>query len=212
MSFIVFDLDGTLVETIYDIANSMNKALSEFGYNTHPLDKYREFIGEGVIVLTKRAIGEEVSGETVQKVVDRYNEIYKDNCLNLSEPYPNMINVLDELINKGYKLAVISNKPDPDTIKIVKHYFAERFTYIAGSKKNVARKPATEAMEILMKEYDLGINDITYVGDSRYDALFAENCGCEYFLFEYGYDKKEIIHKFNPKAFLLKPTDLLKYF
>ena len=56
------------------------------------------------------------------------------------------------------------------------------------------------------------INDITYVGDSRYDALFAENCGCEYFLFEYGYDKKEIIHKFNPKAFLSKPTDLLKYF
>lgn len=212
MSFIVFDLDGTLVETIYDIANSMNKALSEFGYNTHPLDKYREFIGEGVIVLTKRAIGEEVSGETVQKVVDRYNEIYKDNCLNLSEPYPNMINVLDELIHKGYKLAVISNKPDPDTVKIVKHYFAERFTYIAGSKKSVARKPATEAMEILMRKFDLGINDITYVGDSRYDALFAENCGCEYFLFEYGYDKKEIIHKFNPKAFLSKPTDLLKYF
>ena len=212
MSFIVFDLDGTLVETIYDIANSMNKALAEFGYNIHPLDKYREFIGEGVIVLTKRAIGEEVSDETVQKVVDRYNEIYKDNCLYLSEPYPNMINVLDELINKGYKLAVISNKPDPDTVKIVKHYFALRFTYIVGSKKSVARKPATEAMEILMKEFDLGINDITYVGDSRYDALFAENCGCEYFLFEYGYDKKEIIHKFNPKAFLLKPTDLLKYF
>lgn len=212
MSFIVFDLDGTLVETIYDIANSMNKALSEFGYNIHPLDKYREFIGEGVIVLTKRAIGEEVSDETVQKVVDRYNEIYKDNCLNLSEPYPNMIDVLDELINKGYKLAVISNKPDPDTVKIVKHYFAERFTYIAGSKKSVARKPATEAMEILMKEFNLDVNDITYVGDSRYDALFAENCGCEYFLFEYGYDKKEIIHKFNPKAFLSKTTDLLKYF
>jgi phosphoglycolate phosphatase len=212
MSFIVFDLDGTLVETIYDIANSMNKALAEFGYNIHPLDKYREFIGEGVIVLTKRAIGEEVSDETVQKVVDRYNEIYKDNCLNLSEPYSNMINVLDELINKGYKLAVISNKPDPDTVKIVKHYFAERFAYIVGSKKSVARKPATEAMEILMRKFDLGINDITYVGDSRYDALFAENCGCEYFLFEYGYDKKEIIHTFKPKAFLSKPIDLLKYF
>ena len=212
MKTLVFDLDGTLVNTIYDIGSSMNKALIEHGFKENALDDYYNFIGEGVIVLTKRAIGEEVSDETVQKVVDRYNEIYKDNCLNLSEPYPNMIEVLDELINKGYKLAVISNKPDPDTVKIVKHYFASRFTYIVGSKKSVARKPATEAMEILMKEFNLGINDITYVGDSRYDALFAENCGCEYFLFEYGYDKKEIIHKFNPKAFLSKPLDLLKYF
>jgi phosphoglycolate phosphatase-like HAD superfamily hydrolase len=63
-----------------------------------------------------------------------------------------------------------------------------------------------------MKKFDLAINDVTYVGDSRYDALLAENCGCKYFLFEYGYDKKEIIHTFKPKAFLSKPLDLLKYF
>ena len=63
-----------------------------------------------------------------------------------------------------------------------------------------------------MKEFNLDVNDITYVGDSRYDALFAENCGCEYYLFEYGYDKKEVISTFTPNAFLKEAKDLLKYF
>ena len=212
METLVFDLDGTLVDTIDDIGTSMNKALEEFGYQPHPLGKYREFIGEGVIVLTKRAIGKEVSDEVVQNVVDRYNEIYKDNCMVLSKPFDKMIEVLDILINKGYKLAVISNKPDYDTQRIVKNYFGDRFMYIAGSKKGVERKPHPESMEIFMKEYSLKISDVVYVGDSRFDARFAENCGCCYFLFEYGYDKNEVIKQFNPKAFLANSTDLLKYF
>ena len=209
---IVFDLDGTLVNTIYDIGSSMNKALLEHGFKEHDLDEYYNFIGEGVIVLTRKAIGVETTDEIMQSVLNRYNEIYHNNSMVLSKPYPNMIMVLDELLAKGYKLAVISNKPNIDTKCIVKHYFGERFFYVVGWKREVERKPSPMAMQIFLKENDLMISDIAYVGDSRYDAQFAINSGCDYYLFEYGYDKKEIIHKFNPKAFLLKPTDLLKYF
>ena len=212
MKTIVFDLDGTLVDTIYDIAYSMNQSLEEHGYNCHPVEKYLTFIGEGVVVLTKRAIGVAVSDDALISVLNRYNEIYKDHCMNLSKIFPNMISVLDELTTKGYKLAVISNKPDFDTQRIVKHYFGERFMYVAGSKDGVDRKPSPMAMHIFMQEYNLNIDDITYVGDSQFDAMFAVNCGCEYFLFEYGYASKESIHRFTPKAFLTEAKDLLTYF
>ena len=209
---IVFDLDGTLVNTIYDIGSSMNKALLEHGFKENALDDYYNFIGEGVIVLTRKAIGVETTDEILQSVLNRYNEIYHENSMVLSKPYPNMLEVLDQLLAKGYLLAVISNKPDVDTQKIVKHYFGNRFSYIAGWKKEVERKPSPMAMEIFLKESNLTIEEISYVGDSRYDAMFSINSGCDYYLFEYGYDKKDVIASFTPNAFLKEAKDLLKYF
>ena len=209
---IVFDLDGTLVNTIYDIGSSMNKALVEHGFKEHALDEYYNFIGEGVIVLTRKAIVVETTDEIMQSVLNRYNQIYHENSMVLSKPYPNMIEVLDQLLSKGYKLAVISNKPDVDTQSIVKHYFGDRFFYIAGWKKEVERKPSPMSMEIFLKENNLTVDEIAYVGDSRYDAKFSINIGCDYYLFEYGYDKKEVISTFTPNAFLKEAKDLLKYF
>ena len=100
MRTLVFDLDGTLVNTIYDIAESMNKSLAEHGFNTHPHEQYYNFIGEGVIVLVKKAIGNmDVSDEIMMSVLNRYNEIYSKNSTILSRPYDNMLMVLDTLIS-----------------------------------------------------------------------------------------------------------------
>ena len=207
---LVFDLDGTLVNTIYDIANSMNKALIEHHLPTHETKKYIDFIGEGVLVLGKKAVGNRE--DLLDSVISRYKEIYKANLTNLSKPYLNMNDVLDKLITKGYKLAVISNKPHEDTLEVVNYYYPGNFTYIVGAKPDVIRKPDPMAMNILLKELKVEISDVAYIGDSRYDATFSENCGCDYYLFTYGYDKEEIIKQYKPIAFLKEATDLLKYF
>ena len=209
---LVFDLDGTLVNTIYDIALSMNESLTKHNLPTHETMKYIDFIGEGVLVLGKKASGDNVSPEVVESVIALYKEIYKSNLTNLSQPYPNMNEVLDELLEKGYQLAVISNKPHLDTLEVVNHYYPNKFSYIAGAKDNVKRKPDPMAMNIILEEFKLDISDIAYIGDSRFDAKFSENCGCDYYLFTYGYDKYEVIKEYKAKAFLTEAKDLLKYF
>lgn len=209
---IVFDLDGTLVNTIFDIANSMNKSLEEHGFNTHPTSEYINFIGEGVYVLGKKAVDKEVSDEILNSVIERYKEIYKANLTTLSKPYSRMNEVLDELLKKGFKLGVISNKPHEDTLEVVNYFYPNKFEYIVGAKNDVLRKPSTMPMDILLKELNLDISEIAYVGDSQFDAMFSQNCGCDYYLFTYGYSKKEALEAYRPIAFLNESTDLLKYF
>ena len=176
---LVFDLDGTLVNTIFDIAYSMNIALAEHNLPTHETEKYIEFIGQGVLVLGIKASGDNVSDATINSVINRYKEVYKANLTNYSKPYPNMSDVLDELKKKGYKLAVISNKPHEDTLKVVNFYFPNKFDYVVGAKEIVKRKPDPMAMNILLEEFGYNISDVAYIGDSRYDAMFSENSGCD---------------------------------
>ena len=209
---LVFDLDGTLVNTIFDIAYSMNIALKEYNLPTHDVNKYIDFIGQGVLVLGKRAVGDNVSEEVLNSVIKRYKEVYKNNLTNFSKPYPNINEVLTELKEKGYKLGVISNKPHEDTIEVVNYYFPNQFDYVVGAKDNVNRKPDSMAMNILLEHFGYNITDVAYIGDSRYDAMFSENCGCDYYLFTYGYDKLEAIKTFKPVEFLNESKDLLIYF
>ena len=213
MKTIVFDLDGTLVNTIDDIGNSMNLALRFYGLKEHDLKEYPNFMGKGVINLTSCAIGfGNLNDDILYKVLNKYNEIYTENCTYLSKPYDKMEEVLDTLLSKGYKLAVVSNKPDLETNKVVKHYFGDRFIYVSGAKSGVERKPHPQAMHNLLKELNLKMEDIIYVGDSHFDADFAINCGCPYFLFEYGYEQSDILKSYKPIAFLPTASDLLKYF
>ena len=209
---LVFDLDGTLVNTIFDIAYSMNIALKEYNLPTHDVNKYIDFIGQGVLVLGKRAVGDNVSEEVLNSVIKRYKEVYKNNLTNFSKPYPNINEVLTELKEKGYKLGVISNKPHEDTIEVVNYYFPNIFEYVVGAKDKVNRKPDPMAMNILLEHFGYNITDVAYIGDSRYDAMFSENCGCDYYLFTHGYDKLEAIKTFKPVEFLNESKDLLIYF
>ena len=129
---LIFDLDGTLVDSIEDLALSTNILMEESQFPTYDLETYKQFVGNGVDKLIERALPEEHKKE-VRKYRARFDEIYKENCLKNTKPYPGMEELIDELYHQGYKLAVVTNKPKVNAATIVNHLFPNKFMYVFGN-------------------------------------------------------------------------------
>ncbi|MFQ9072562.1 MAG: HAD family hydrolase [Faecalibacillus faecis] len=139
---LIFDLDGTLVDSIEDLALSTNILMEESQFPTYDLETYKQFVGNGVDKLIERALPEEHKKE-VRKYRARFDEIYKENCLKNTKPYPGMEELIDELYHQGYKLAVVTNKPKINAVTIVNHLFPGKFMYVFG---NTVYQPKTTSL------------------------------------------------------------------
>ncbi len=184
---ICFDLDGTLIDSITDIANSMNLVLKEDNLPTYDISKYKQFIGNGATELVKLALNNE--SYDLNYYVNKYKNTYTAKCLEETKEYPGVTNTLLNLKN-FYKLALITNKPDNDAQKIVNHFFPNIFDYVVGQKGNVNKKPNKEAMDIMLKHFNIESNECLYVGDSEVDYNFALNSNTDILLLTYGYAKE----------------------
>lgn len=212
IKMLAFDLDGTLLNTITDIGDAMNVALEAYNLPLREEKDYPSFIGGGIHELTIKAINQEVEDEVVGGVKELFLKTYDDIKLNRTAPFPNVVQVLHELKAKGYHLCVISNKVHFQSVEIINHYFPNIFEYIAGQKPDVRFKPDPEPMALMAKQFGLSFDEICYFGDSHTDAEFSINCGCKYFLFEHGYESKEVLHRYNPVKFLHDAKEILEYF
>ena len=212
IKMLAFDLDGTLLNTINDIGDAMYVALKKYDLPLRKEEEYPSFVGGGIIELTKRAIGIKVSDDVIEGVKNTFLETYDKIKLTRTAPFPNVVEVLNILKAKGYHLCVISNKVHFQSVEIINHYFPNIFEYIAGQKMEVRFKPDPEPMELMAKEFGLSFDEICYFGDSHTDAEFSINCGCKYFLFEHGYEDKEVLHKYQPVKFLNDAKEILEYF
>lgn len=190
---VVFDLDGTLLNTIEDITDALNFALRNAKLKLHTSDEVKYFVGSGVKELIKRALGEEE---------DKFNEVYKDymdyyakRSRIKTKPYPNIIKMLKRLKAQNYKLAVLSNKPHSDTIEVINYYFPNIFDFVLGHKDSFKIKPAIDG--ILEVEKTLGVTntEIAYIGDSDVDNMLANNANVTFIASLWGYRKKAEIGK-----------------
>ncbi len=179
MKAVIFDLDGTLVDSLRDLAESMNAVLCRHGYAQHPVDAYKTFIGDGVAMLVRRAlpdVGECAQG--LSRCVQQLAEVYRANCLRNTVAYPGVPLMLDMLRRRGFRLAVLSNKPDPLTKFMVAELFPEGvFDYVLGAVDGIPRKPeATGALRVA-EAIGCRAGDCAYVGDSGTDMATAVNAG-----------------------------------
>mgnify|MGYP000057935778 CR=1 FL=1 len=176
---IIFDLDGTLLNTIADLAQSTNHALQALGYPTHPESAYNFMVGNGINKLFERALPEgEKSEENVLRVRKEFVPYYDVHNADKSRPYPGIPELLEQLQEKGMILAVASNKYQSATVKLISHYFPNiRFTAVFGQREGVNVKPDPTVVHDILDITRISREDVLYVGDSGVDMQTAANAG-----------------------------------
>jgi phosphoglycolate phosphatase len=184
---LIFDLDGTLVDSLPGIAAALNHALEDLGLPTHSEKAVAGFVGDGVDNLVRRALGTDLARHQDQ-VLRRFKDHYPQDWKTGTHPYPGMMDLLEELSKKGVPMAVLSNKPHPYTVEIVEAIFpANLFETILGHLPGKPRKPdPTTALEIV-NEWKLIPGEVAYVGDSTVDLATAQAAGLIPLIFSWGY-------------------------
>lgn len=214
---IIFDLDGTLLNTIDDIRFAMNYALNRSGLGEASLDDVKNFVGSGVKVLVDRAlkhfnVTEIEYQEKFNNVLSDYMDKYEKCRMDTTAPYEGIIEVLTKLKNKGIKLGVLSNKPDRDTKAIVEKFFPNMFDIVYGQIEEYKIKPDPGLINKMIKMFNLDRKEVLYVGDSEVDILTAKNAYVDSLGVGYGFRSKELLIKSGAKFVINHPNQIMNYF
>ena len=173
---VIFDLDGTLLNTIEDLANACNYTLRRLEFKEHEVNEYKNFIGGGRKLLIERILPEENRNEeTMEKAISIFDKYYSEHLVDMTKPYEGIMELLEKLTNKKYNLAVVSNKPQEFTTQVVEKYFKNTFKVVYGQRVGVAVKPNPATIYEVIEEFGVSKENCVYVGDSDVDILTANN-------------------------------------
>jgi len=208
---LIFDLDGTLVNTLPDLTLGVNHSLEFFGFATRTEREVESYLGNGSAYLIKKAIGQDVSNEVYKKVFDEYLSYYLEHVLVKSTAYDGMVDTLKQFKLKGYKLFVLTNKPHEPAVRLVEGLFGNAFDMIVGNSATVPTKPDLTGMNVILNKYNLKPEEICYIGDSDVDMITADKANLKIKVAcSYGYRSLVELEKYHPDYVIDRPSDLTK--
>lgn len=209
---IIFDLDGTLLNTIADLAESTNYALNACGFPTHKTDNYNEFVGNGINRLFERALPEEARNEeNITAIRNIFIPYYDQHNMDLSSPYPGIVETLMKIQEEGILLAVASNKYQAATAKLVEHFFPNiQFAAVFGQRDGIAPKPDPTIIDDILNITQIEKNDVLYVGDSGVDMLTAFNSGIESVGVTWGFRPESELLKYDATHLVHQAKEILE--
>ena len=207
---VLFDLDGTLADTLADLANATNHALTQLGCATHPVNAYRYFVGDGARNLLLGTLPAE-KRDRVDEGVRLMKEHYEAHCFDLTRLYPGIRELVAALTERGYKLAVLSNKPHDFTKRMVAHYFQPNsFTVVQGQLPNVPLKPDPTAALRIASELGIPPGEWLYLGDTNTDMRTAKAAGMHAVGVLWGFREREELLASGAERLVAKPNDVLQ--
>lgn len=209
---IVFDLDGTLLNTLDDLADATNAALTACGLPTRTLDEVRAFVGNGAVKLIERAVGVE-NAHLTEKALAEFKVYYTAHCADKTAPYHGILPLLQTLKNKGIKTAVLSNKPDFAVKSLAESYFNGLLLDAVGENEGagIRKKPAPDALFTVMEKLSANPNTTVYVGDSDVDIQTAKNAGVDCICVTWGFRDKSFLEAYGGTRFVDTPAEILQY-
>ncbi|SFD34713.1 HAD family hydrolase [Ruminococcus albus] len=209
----IFDLDGTLADSLCDLADSVNIVLERHGFPTHDTEKYKYFVGNGAVKLIERSLPEDQrTPEMIREVHAEYSKVYAERMLCKTKPYDGIKEVLTELKARGCKLAVASNKPDDCTVNVVEALFGKDvFDSVHGKREGVPTKPSPDIMYQIMEELGVSADECIHSGDSNVDVATAHNAGIECIGCIWGFRTEEELVSAGADHIARVPEDILNY-
>ena len=209
---VIFDLDGTLLDTVADLANATNQALEQCGFPTHPVEAYYQFVGNGINKLFARALPAESNNEeNVLRIRSLFVPFYNEHNADCSCPYAGVVDLLCRLQSSGVQIAVASNKYHEATLKLVTHFFPDiDFVAIYGQRESVPIKPAPDVVYDILRDTGIAKEDTLYVGDSGVDMQTARNAGVESVGVAWGFRSVEELLENGASHIIHKAEEILR--
>lgn len=209
----IFDLDGTVLDTITTITHFVNIALQKWGIKQITIEQGKVFAGNGARKLIERSCrnGGVTDEKTISEVLEFYNKTYDDNPLYLTKAFDGVLDMLDELTRRGIRLALLSNKPDSTVKGVVKAFFGDRFAYVAGGKDGVPLKPHPDCTRDILSELSVSADEVMFVGDTSVDVETGKNMGAGKTVgVLWGFRKREELEGAGADVIVFHPSEILE--
>ena len=209
----IFDLDGTLLDTLGDLAASVNDALRKHGMPEHSIDDVRRFVGNGVRLLMERAVPDGAANPLFEETFASFRQHYMAHSLDTTKPYEGIPEALADLKARGCHLAVVSNKMMAATQELVRHFFPEVEVAIGEHEaEGIRKKPAPDTVYQALRQLEVGKEQAVYVGDSDVDLQTARNSGLPCISVLWGFRSRDFLLAHGATTFAEHPLDVLKHY
>lgn len=205
---VIFDLDGTLIDTIEGLANSVNAAMDFYSFPNHSIEKYRTFVGNGVGKLVERALpeGKKNLTEDARKIFEKH---YAETMLDVLPVYDGIEELLEYLIKNNIKIAVNTNKMDVFAKPMIKKVFGDIFFDVLGEVDFLSRKPSPDGVNYLLGKLDLSCDECLYIGDSQVDIKTARNANMRCVSVTWGFASREVLIENEPEIMVNHPREII---
>ncbi len=208
----VFDLDGTLLDTLEDLAIAVRYALKKCGLPSRTNEEVRDFVGNGIVSLIQRAVGDNM--EKFDEALAAFKGYYREHSIDKTKPYEGITDTVQEIKNRGVKIAVLSNKVHNVTVELADVFFKDLFDVVAGEKEamGIRKKPAPDALFAIMADCGVSARETVYIGDSEVDIQTAKNAGVDCISVCWGFREKSVLKENGGSMFAINPSELLRFF